>query len=155
MEKVKKSTAQIEAEKMSRRQVLGRVGFLAGAAAVAALTTDDLARLVGREMQKRAGDNKVINQVAKEFQNAGIAIAQGPPPPFGECVAPPWTEDDDCTFSGVLHYCDYHFSCGNPSTAVGRCEHCCEAVFSSVGACHGQAQVNDVNNCQNRCRGEL
>ena len=72
---MKKTLEQINAEAMSRRQALGRIGFLAGATAVAALTSDDLTRLVGREMQKRAGDNKIVTQVAKELQASGVTNA--------------------------------------------------------------------------------
>jgi hypothetical protein len=67
--------AQFEKEKLSRRQALARIGFQAGAAAIAALTADELLRKVGKEMQRRAGDNKVAQQVAKEFVNAGVANA--------------------------------------------------------------------------------
>jgi hypothetical protein len=67
--------ARLEQEKMTRRQALGRLGFLAGAAAVSALTVDELTRKVGQEMSRRAGDNKIVAQVAKEFENAGIANA--------------------------------------------------------------------------------
>ncbi|WP_395142292.1 hypothetical protein [Armatimonas sp.] len=70
--------AQFEKEKLSRRQALARFGFQAGAAAVAALTADELLRKVGKEMQRRAGDNKVAQQVASEFQNAGLALATPP-----------------------------------------------------------------------------
>jgi hypothetical protein len=72
---MKKTLEQIEAERLSRRQALGRIGFLAGMSAVAALTSDDLLRKVGVEMQKRAGDNKTVNAVAKELQAAGVAQA--------------------------------------------------------------------------------
>jgi hypothetical protein len=75
---MKKTLEQIEAERLSRRQALGRIGFLAGASAVAALTSDELLRKVGAEMQKRAGDNQIANAVAKEFQNAGVAFATIP-----------------------------------------------------------------------------
>jgi hypothetical protein len=64
-----------ERQAMTRRQALGRLGFLAGAAAVAALGVDDLTRLVGKEMEKRAGDNKTARKVAQEFANAGVAFA--------------------------------------------------------------------------------
>ena len=73
--------AQFEKEKLSRRQALARIGFQAGAAAIAALTADDLLRKVGKEMQRRAGDNKVVEQVAKEFQQAGMANAVPPTVP--------------------------------------------------------------------------
>ena len=71
--------AEFEAQKMTRRQALGRFGFLAGAAAVAALSVDDLARLAGNEMSRRAAGNKVVEQVAKELQNAGVAFADSVP----------------------------------------------------------------------------
>ena len=68
--------AQFEKEKLTRRQALAKFGFQAGAAAVAALTADELLRKVGKEMQRRAEDNKVAQQVAKEFQQAGVAFAE-------------------------------------------------------------------------------
>lgn len=67
---------QFEKEKLSRRQALAKFGFQAGAALVATLTADDLLRAVGKEMRKRAGDNKVAQQVAKEFQQVGVAFAE-------------------------------------------------------------------------------
>jgi hypothetical protein len=67
--------AQMEKEKLTRRQALARFGFQAGAAAVAALTADELLRKVGTEMQRRAGDNRVAQQVAKELNGAGVAFA--------------------------------------------------------------------------------
>lgn len=76
---MKKTLEQIEAEKLSRRAALGRIGFLAGASAVAALTSDELLRKVGAEMQRRAGNNKVVNQVSKELQASGVALADGQP----------------------------------------------------------------------------
>jgi len=78
---VEERRAKWEREKLTRRQSLARFGFLAGAAAVAALTTDDLARMVGKELQKRAGDNRIVGQVAKELQAAGIAEAKTTPGP--------------------------------------------------------------------------
>jgi hypothetical protein len=72
--------AEFQAQKMSRRQALGRFGFLAGAAAVAALSVDELTRLAGNEMSRRAAGNKAVEQVARELQNAGVAHALKPPP---------------------------------------------------------------------------
>lgn len=46
-------------------------------ATFALFSVDDLARMVGKAMQQRAGDNKVVEQIAKEFQQAGIALAGG------------------------------------------------------------------------------
>lgn len=64
-----------EQKRMSRREALARVGFKAAAAAVAALTADDLLRLTGRAMEQHAGDNEIARKVAQEFKNAGVAHA--------------------------------------------------------------------------------
>jgi hypothetical protein len=66
---------RFESEKMSRRAVLAKVGLRFGAAALAALSVDDLARKVGAELARRSGDSKVASSVAHEFRNAGIAFA--------------------------------------------------------------------------------
>ena len=78
--------ARREQAKMSRRDALARFGFKAAAAAVAVLTADDLLRAVGRDMQRRAGDNQVAQAVAQQFKDAGIAAAVGGRPPCSMCV---------------------------------------------------------------------
>jgi hypothetical protein len=114
MDKAKKSLEQINAEAMSRRQALGRIGFLAGATAIAALTSDELFRKVGAEMQKRTGDNKVVEQVAKEFRDAGVAFATDPvgttatPDPTG-CWTPAC--DNACNNSGQIGFCLHCCAC--------------------------------------------
>ncbi|MGC4045786.1 MAG: hypothetical protein QM758_18505 [Armatimonas sp.] len=74
-ESASEKLAAFEKEKMSRRNALSRFGFLAGAAAVAALTSDELLRKVGDKLSQSSGDNKVAQQVAREFQAAGVALA--------------------------------------------------------------------------------
>lgn len=91
--------AQLEKEKLSRRQALARFGFQAGAAAVAALTADELLRKVGTEMRKRAGDNKVAQQVAKEFSNAGVASALAVKKPGDEGFQPDVCITGPCIFN--------------------------------------------------------
>ena len=46
-------------------------------ATFALFSVDDLARMVGKAMQQKAGDNKVAGQIAREFRNAGITMADG------------------------------------------------------------------------------
>jgi hypothetical protein len=93
-----------EQQAMTRRQALGRLGFLAGAAAVAALGVDDLTRLVGKEMQKRAGDDKTARKVAQEFANAGVAFAtpSGIAWPCSGCLIGCWANnvDEECQSCG-------------------------------------------------------
>jgi hypothetical protein len=97
--------AQFEKEKLTRRQALARFGFQAGAAAVAALTADDLLRAVGKEMRNRAGDNKVAQQVASEFEKAGMAHA---------LAIPVCDENGGCTacITALRNYNHQH--CGGP-----------------------------------------
>ena len=70
-------TAQekFERERLTRRQALKKFGMTASMAAFAMFSVDDLARMVGKAMQQRAGDNKVASQIAKEFQQSGVAMA--------------------------------------------------------------------------------
>ena len=68
---------RFERERLSRRQALKRFGMISAMATFALFSVDDLARMVGKAMQQRAADNKVVEQVAKEFQQAGIAMAAG------------------------------------------------------------------------------
>ncbi len=66
---------RVEQERLTRRQALRKFGFGAGLSAFMLLGVDDLARMVGREMERRAGDNKVAEQIANEFQGMGVAFA--------------------------------------------------------------------------------
>ncbi len=92
MSESKKSAEQIEQERLTRRQALRKLGFGAGLSAIMLLGADDLARMVGRRLQQMEGDNKVAEQIAKEFRSAGVAFASGPsgtpcPPLFCDCIA--------------------------------------------------------------------
>ena len=69
--------AKFEREQLTRRQALRKFGVTSAMATFALFSVDDLARMVGKAMQQRAGDNKVAEQLAKEFQQAGIAMAGG------------------------------------------------------------------------------
>jgi hypothetical protein len=117
-----------EQQAMTRRQALGRLGFLAGAAAVAALGVDDLTRLVGRKMERVAGDNETARKIAKEFSNAGVAVAAGPSActGCGACTPSP------LSFQGCRNcggWCTgqmrYDIPCGSAGS-INACRACCE-----------------------------
>lgn len=132
--------AQFEKEKLSRRQALARFGFQAGAAAVAALTADDLLRKVGKEMQRRAGDNKVAQQVAKEFERAGIASAAIPD------ICPPGCCDNCyCQYQRALKVCDENYiQClGLPPPYNLQC-------YVPLQSCKDSAAAN-YNTCKAGC----
>ena len=73
----KTAKEKFERERLSRRQALKRLGMTSAMATFALFSVDDLARMVGKAMQQRAGDNKVAAQIAKEFQQAGVVLAWG------------------------------------------------------------------------------
>ncbi len=75
MSESKKTTEQVEQERLTRRAALRKLGFGAGLSAFMLLGVDDLARMVGAKMAQMDGDNKVAGQIAKEFQSAGVAMA--------------------------------------------------------------------------------
>ena len=84
---------KFERERLTRRQALKKFGMTSAMAAFALFSVDDLAHIVGRAMQQRAGDNKVAEQVAREFQQAGIAFAGGLSNPSGTLCQ----SDYDCS----------------------------------------------------------
>jgi len=73
----KTALEKFEREQLTRRQALKKFGITSAMATFALFSVDDLARMVGKAMQQRAGDNAVAEQVAQEFLNAGIALADG------------------------------------------------------------------------------
>jgi len=109
---------QVEQAKISRRAALRKLGFGAGMAAFSLFGVDDFARLVGKRMERMAGDNKVAGQVAKEFQSAGIAFAGWPSwagcdTCFDNCVAPKYYRCQPC----LLIFCT-----GQSPTAKVNCD---------------------------------
>jgi len=70
-----KSVEQVEQERLTRRAALRKLGFGAGLSAFMLLGVDDLARMVGTKMAQTVRDNKTAEQIAKEFQSAGVAMA--------------------------------------------------------------------------------
>lgn len=128
-----KSLEQIEQERLTRRQALRKLGFGAGLSAFMLLGVDDLARMVGAEMQKRAGDSKVANQIAKEFQSAGVALAS--PSGSGGTIC-----DHCCT--------QYQYD------MQGAIAEYCYCVTHSGSGCKGlyNQKKNDAEYSYNTCR---
>ncbi len=91
---IKAERAAWEAEKMTRRAALARVGLRFGAAALAAFTVDDLARATMRALDRQAQDGKIAGAVASELRSAGVSFADGKDP----------SPDDD---TGVIVTCDH------------------------------------------------
>ncbi len=132
--------AQFEKEKLSRRQALARIGFQAGAAAIAALTADELLRKVGKEMQRRASDNKVAQQVAKELEQSGVASAQF----FDPCMFEyPCVQGLPCmqcadSYCGPGHTCEdacQYAMCGCKQLLINDYPECFDSNGVPLGIC--------------------
>ncbi len=130
---------RVEQEKLTRRAALRKLGFGAGLAAFSLLGVDDFARMVGKRMERMAGDNKVAGQIAKEFQSAGIALAD------------PISSGDPCT-DCCTHYCNSYNDCfqsycicisngGTPAScepALNTCENNADYAFGGPQGCYAQ-----------------
>jgi RecA/RadA recombinase len=122
---------KFERERLTRRQALKRFGMTAGMAAFAMFSVDDLAHIVGKAMQQRAGDNKVAEQIAQEFQQAGVALAANP---SGICL--------HC----CNQFCDDTNACfGSKCSCIARGGTGCDANFN---AC-----INNAKYAFNGCFG--
>lgn len=108
------------------RAALRKLGFGAGMAAFALLGVDDFARMVGQRMAK---DNKVAEQVAKEFQGMGVASATpiSPPPYYyspnclGCCTASDPTLCQECCDGKTKPSSD-------PNSPRGKCYQACDGI---------------------------
>lgn len=133
------SWEQFERGQLSRRQALKKLGITSTMAVAAMFSVDDLARLVGKAMEQRARDNKVVEQVAREFQQAGIAMAGGPsgctgnggsgcgtPSSCQHCSNQLWL--DDC-------YCSYKYDTGGSNPDPTMAQHCYNQATINYNGC--------------------
>lgn len=131
---------RVEQEKLTRRAALRKLGFGAGMGAFMLLGVDDFARMVGKRMERMAGDNKAAETVAKEFQGAGVAFAGGPSWICGGCVdnckAGPFQKCTPCTLYPCTgsHLDDVECN----SLSYAQCQACCHSRNSNL---------DDYNNC--------
>ena len=111
---------RFERERLSRRQALRKFGVTAGMATFALFSVDDLARMVGKAMQQRVRDNRVAEQVAEEFQRAGVALASGPSSSCQHCVNQ-YNSDIDKAYNDWLYCYNNELGTLGPSGAYRNC----------------------------------
>ncbi len=143
---------RFERERLTRRQALRKFGITASMATFAMFSVDDLARMVGKAMQQRAGDNKIARQIAQEFQQAGVALAGGPSwAGCGNC-------SDNCA-PGLYQRCDAcawpctgsvlrDNSCGDSSYTQAQCLACCKS--RNFGDINGESWCVSYGACYSR-----
>lgn len=118
---------RVEQEKLTRRAALRKLGFGAGLAAFSLLGVDDFARMVGQRLQRNAHDNKTALAVAKEFQSAGIALANGPSGVTCQhCIDQDF--DDHC-------YCEYQYGPSGDNPNDTTYQHCTNQARNNFNGC--------------------
>lgn len=132
-----------EAAKMSRRAVLSKVGLQFGAAALLALSVDDLARKVTQTIAARNKDSEVAQAVAREFKSAGIAFAEDTNASLADaCIV----YLGACVGKGCLKDMPV---CGCSCKAGPLCAECCARCPTGVGSASPRAS------CEASCAGAL
>ena len=149
-------TAQrVEQEKMTRRAALRKLGYGAGIAAFSMLGVDDFTRMVGQRLQRMAGDNKVASQIAREFQEAGVAMATAVNPSCTYCyneykaeIKQATTDFSTCyvaalaagyTVAQATKMCDLYPYCPETNNALYAYNGCC-AKHCPTGYCAGMSK---------------
>jgi len=120
-EDLEEARRKFEAEKMTRRAALRKLGITSGMAFFSLFAVDDLARVAIKQMRQNEATHDIAETVAREFQNAGIAFADDPPITTGGCLPG----------NGVIA------GCGGAD--IGANCLCCPTAAGSVAACVTQA----------------
>ena len=139
--------AKREADKVTRRAALAKVGMRTGMAIFAAFSVDDLAQKTATVLSQRSQDNAVVEKMTRELRGAGVAFAAHDPDPDPapsgcetasshkiDCLTRSLNDYLDCTNVNTDAYClcekakrdricrcNYHNACvGDPSCACGQ-----------------------------------
>ena len=164
--------AKHEAAKMSRREVLAKIGFKAGAAALLALSADDLARKVTQAIAASNRDNATAQAVANEFKNAGVIFAN---PGDGICTSEicihcyeNWGGGRQC----LCGHCDLPGGCCEPSSLCcegqtvhdwcwprhsckpdpkAACRACCRGTYRNMCSGYSGGNIGELQACLDSC----
>ena len=110
-----------EAEKMTRRAALRKLGITSGMAFFSLFAVDDLARMAIKKMRQDEATRGIAETVAREFKDSGIAFADDPPITIGGCLPG----------NGVIAGC--------AGADIGANCLCCSTAAGSLTACVAQA----------------
>lgn len=110
-----------EAEKMTRRAALRKLGITSGMAFFSLFAVDDLARMAIKQMRQNEATRDIAETVAREFKDSGIAFADDGPITVGGCIPG----------NGVIAGC--------AGADIGANCLCCPTAAGTVAACVQQA----------------
>ena len=148
---------KFERERLTRRQALKRFGLTSAMTAFALFSVDDLARMVGAAMERQAKNSKIAEQVAQEFQSAGIAIG-AVRPASGSSITPNDVYGKSCTCQPYCNgnctcLCQYDF-CITERQLCDQYPSCCDSACQPIGstACaYYSTQIAAAKNRQTNC----
>jgi hypothetical protein len=123
---------KLEADKMTRRSALRKMGLTSGAVFGMFFAVDDLARLAIKKLEEHRATREIANSVAHDFRNVGIAFGvTGQQLACSGCVAEKYTQYSRCTTSD--NNCSYGCT-GLVGQAQTDCLSNCNASLSSCNA---------------------
>ncbi len=124
---------KLEADKMTRRSALRKMGLTSGAVFGMFFAVDDLARLAIKKLEEHRVTREIANAVAHDFRNVGIAFAgpSGGQLACSGCVAEKYTQYSRCssTNSNCQGNCN-----GLVGAALTNCYANCNSGLSSCDA---------------------
>ena len=147
--------ARMERERMTRRAVLAKAGLRFGLGALALLSVDDLARMVGKHMEQQAKQNALVDSVTRELRGAGLAFAGGDPGggPTKISYDPVLYEKgpSGCSSTATGGYCvqvGQYASQNFGKNAHDNCQACCDSIYANQ--CSGYPGTL-LDACRNSC----
>ena len=145
--------AKREAQKLTRRAALAKMGVRGAMAIFAAFSVDDLARMVAKKMEQRAGENAAIDEVARQLHNAGVSFAAASKQTTAQYCVSRATDPNGNYDQSTCKNC-----CINHKTALqGQCDVQYPGCAGSISPfCIGYYQctgevASDFNQCQLAC----
>jgi hypothetical protein len=142
---------KFERGQVSRRAALKKIGITSAMAVFAMFSVDDLARMVGQKMEQRAGDSKIAEQIAREFQQAGIVLAGSPSncTPNYNCTGCGGSQITGVCCSGSSNptsCCQKSYGSPSGNYNIAACRQCCANAW---GDTFSSPYVDCCNTCGN------
>ena len=123
---------KLEADKMTRRSALRKMGLTSGAVFGMFFAVDDLARLAIKKLEEHRATREIANSVAHDFRNVGIAFGvTGQQLACSGCVAEKYTQYSRC--QSTMSNCDGNCN-GLVGAAYTSCTYACQSRLSSCNA---------------------
>lgn len=119
---------KVEQERLTRRAALRKMGYTSGIALFSLFAVDDLARMAIQKMEQHKETRQIAETVAKEFKNAGIALA-GPNSYNDPCAGSTQQDCQGCNGNRQN-------TCDSKAVTVAETNACNSAATKALQACN-------------------